>query len=1044
MKASKILAGLSAASIAASMLSMISFADDTAATIASGTIAYEKTAAEASWGVDTGYSVSLKDTFATWEDLTKYEKVTVTAEISDVVGTTADKFGLSFYDMGSSNWSWNLSGDAAFVDGKVSYDLDLASINPKGDEEVGDWGIQAYINDAVAGENYTANITYTITATEKAEGTPTEETPTETTEYNTEVTVNPGEHEYGGDWGSDGNIPLKVFQEAAKYDSPVQITLNSTRLEGYDYALAAMGDQHGWAKIYNEGAEAGSKFEWKAKSITGVTLKSSLSAEELDAADYVVLQNDGYFVYPSEAKDYEFTFTISPEAVKSFVANAEDEPAEDGSLWGGSLFQVYGIKINSMNLKFNADPQVVNAPSDEEGTLNAFLQFAVSDWSQSRWIDNDGTPGISVPINEDGSYSISYDNIYDVWKTDATSNLPGALVFTLDIPNVYDGPEGTKDENGKKYDDDNVRQLLYSDFAVTVDSILVDGEPIEFDASKFNFGNIENQTTNYRVELYNEYGTTKDDPGFDPALINGDTVTVNFTVSGMDSSPVTPEPENKDKIVYSDEVYTIYETEAGTYYIVNANSDTQNNVAVVDAMDEFPYDIEKVDTYILGQTTIDGDNYTIMSVVTDEGDTYYYLVKISQPISATGAIVPADWPVISQLNYSVPYDYEDTTSEDLFDYIKAIHDADPDANVEFRFQAIGTQEGSPVAAFLKVWEEDKTSSGKQIYVVKGTNDWGKYKEVGTEKVKVQDLNDDGTLKWETGKEKLPKIGANGEYVVKNDGSYDTEDVEVTYDGSTVRGKTLPKKPVMVEKWVDADGKRYDDADVEPKFAWHNYYITNEGLLNVQSTSDMAAGVTNNNRFSKLTAAQISTIRANNGIYYDDQYGSQTYGHFIVFGDGQTVKEYSFTLSASAIDQILEKSIRSNGGSLPYSTNIWKAAGAAMHGPIWLQAHSDTVPGAEGEKSLNARVYAVTTVKTPDQIPYMYGKADYKGMYTPVADPDASSSTSSTTTTTTAAASSPAASAASGDANADTGAAAGFGIAGLLLAGAAMVCAKKKH
>ena len=116
----------------------------------------------------------------------------------------------------------------------------------------------------------------------------------------------------------------------------------------------------------------------------------------------------------------------------------------------------------------------------------------------------------------------------------------------------------------------------------------------------------------------------------------------------------------------------------------------------------------------------------------------------------------------------------------------------------------------------------------------------------------------------------------------------------------------------------------------------------------------------------------------------------------------------------------------------------------MHGPIWLQAHSDTVPGAEGEKSLNARVYAVTTVKTPDQIPYMYGKADYKGMYTPVADPDASSSTSSTTTTTTAAASSPAASAASGDANADTGAAAGFGIAGLLLAGAAMVCAKKKH
>lgn len=1116
MKASKILAGLSAASIAASMLSMITVSADDLATKfgvqgfaqdnsawawnakkvdfnADGSVELTYNYSDLLAEVDTAtakvgsagiqfYDNNVVDGDGTGSTVTSKIEYKAVAEDGTVIKEGTIDFSKA-WDAKATNWNYpegNPKHTGAFVDnGTVA----LANQND-------DWAA------LVAYGDITVTATVSDIAVDKKDPDPVEAEDPKDDEPVTLPYSTTYEGEYAGDWKSDGNIDLNVW-EAVGEGKTAYVTIDSTRLEGYDYALAAIGDQHGWAKLYNEKAEAGSKFEWKANSIGGVTLKSSLTKEEIDNADEVILQDDGYFVYPAAAGDYKYTFSLSPEAIKSLLDNAADEPADDGSLWGGSMFQVYGVKINSVTVSLEAprEPVVVNPANEEHGVLDAWLQFAASDWSQSRWIDNNGEPGISVPINGDGSYSISYQNVFDPYMDDPESSIPGALVFTIDIPNVYDGPEGTKDANGKKYSDDNQRQLLYPGFNVVVDSIVVDGQEIEFDDSKFKFGNIENQTTNYRVELYNEYGTTKEDPAFDPAVINGDLVTVNFTVTGMDSA-------SEDKVIYTDDVYTLYQDDDGSYYIVNNDTDKSDTVEVVDSQDEFPYDLDKVTTYNIGQVTIDGDEYYIMSVTNEDGDTYFYLIKMSKPVAATGAIVPAEWPVISQLNYSVPYDYTDTTSEDLFDYIKAIHDADPEANVEFRFQAIGTQEGSPVAAFLKVWEAALKSDGTPKLVLKNTNDWGKYVEVEqktqevsykvTKEIEVKSLNGNGEGKYSTGSE-TKKIVAekkgwytfDGGFVgsskpdklsYKDDNGKDqtmdwpsgtlvevTDEVgdfkaNVTYylivdapegssykvgDALIIKDTSDQKDKINAAAETQIGGKLVDSVETEEKMEWHNYYITNEGLLNVQSTSDMAAGVTNNNRYSKLTAAQISTIRANDGIYYDDQYGSDTYGHFIVFGDGVTPKEYSFTLSASAIDQILEKSIRSNGGSLPYSTNTWKKAGVAMHGPIWLQAHDATVPtSVNGEKSLNARVYAVTTVKTPDQIPYMYGKADYKGMYTPVSD---SSSTASTTSSTAAAAaSSPAASAASGDANADTGAAAGFGIAGLLLAGAAMVCARKKH
>lgn len=1080
MKASRILAGLSAAAIAASMLSLVSVSADSTAVL-SDEISYEWTASESNT------TISVKALASSWDDLYALGDITLTATITPESGDATDCWA-QIFGMDSDTWTWK-SVSANFDEtGALTITGNMADFNPDNNPNLGDAGIQFGTGAELGeGESVKGTIKYTVAIDKSAARKPevkeeeptTPDTPVDESELNLDVTVNPGEHDYAGDWGSDGSVPLSVWQ-AIDPNTPVQVTVNATRLEGFDYALMAPGSEHGWFKFYNEG-----KDNWQKDAITGVTLKSSLSKEEQDDLKEIVLQNDGYFVFPAEATDYTFTYTLSGAAVKKMLDDAEEEPADDGSLWGGMMNQVYGIRINSIQIKAKGTAPTVNTPTGNPGgTLNAYMMYAVSDWSQSTFpFDDNGNvqdTAMGVAIDGDGQYELSYSNVYDVFGTDATNNL-NTLIFNIDIPAVYDGPNGTVDAEGNKYNDDNQRQLLYPNFAVTVDEILVDGQPVEFDASKFNFGNVENQTTNYRVELYNEYGSTKADPGIATAT-GGDNVTVKFTVSGMSEEPA------EDTIVYDDGVFTLYETAEGTYYLKAGEEVIQDPVEIVSDKDI----AEGGDYTEIAQVDLDmvGAEYFLGAIQQADGTTKYVIVAKAivapdpTPAESLGAVIPAEWPTVSQLNYSDPYDYIDTTSEDLFDYIKAIHDEDPDANVTFRFKATGTPEGLPIAAFLKVWEAATKPNGDPKLVKKGTNDWGKYVEVEQKDVELTFLgtiektvyeptedgtNSDGSTKYKKGEKVTIEVSEPGVYD-SNGNRVDAKNPAYPADCYvTVKQKDLEKKANVtyyivtysdnakypegykffvknddakkaIEELIAenaAGGEIVDEFETEEKMEWHNYYITDEGLLNVQSTTDMAPGVTNNNRFSNLTAAEISRIKENNGIFYSDtQNGAYPYGHFIVFGDGETEKEYSFTLSASAIDQILDKSIRSAGGSLPYSINTWKGASAAMHGPIWLQTH-------EVGNLNDTRVYAETVVRTPDEIPYLYGKANYEAMYTPVSE-NKNGTTTTTTTTTTASSSTPASSsAAASDPNADTGAAAGFGIAGLLLAGAAMVCAKKK-
>ncbi len=123
-------------------------------------------------------------------------------------------------------------------------------------------------------------------------------------------------------------------------------------------------------------------------------------------------------------------------------------------------------------------------------------------------------------------------------------------VFVIDIVGLIDGTEkydsSTKThipndaKSIKSQYDENAGAGPYkaSQIKATVDSIKFDGVEAEFDASKIVTGNIEPDNYNYRIEIYNVYGSTKDNsPLINPVKDDIDAMTsveITFTLSGLD------------------------------------------------------------------------------------------------------------------------------------------------------------------------------------------------------------------------------------------------------------------------------------------------------------------------------------------------------------------------------------------------------------------------------------------------------------------------------------------------------------------------------
>lgn len=248
-------------------------------------------------------------------------------------------------------------------------------------------------------------------------------------------------------------------------------------------------------------------------------------------------------------------------------ANLEDEPYID---------DVTGLEC------FIPQEGYVQQPTEFKG-YDAYLMFADmgeggSDWFWSN-MSGQGFPeadrgngafGVDADVTGNGEYTVSItaDSIASPDAVTGALNpqvltdtdnggyvFPaiGAVVFCVDITGICDGTmiAGTNKDTGewewteakknklKEGDDANINKNTMgaykgNELKVEVTSIKADGKEVEFDGSKIKYGNIEDNNNCYRIELYNEYGLTKEDPPIDPkSIMFSKELSVTFTIEGL-------------------------------------------------------------------------------------------------------------------------------------------------------------------------------------------------------------------------------------------------------------------------------------------------------------------------------------------------------------------------------------------------------------------------------------------------------------------------------------------------------------------------------
>ncbi|MCM1022722.1 MAG: hypothetical protein NC395_01525 [Prevotella sp.] len=128
-------------------------------------------------------------------------------------------------------------------------------------------------------------------------------------------------------------------------------------------------------------------------------------------------------------------------------------------------------------------------------SYNAKLGFADTAWAVQDWDS-------LVEVTGDGQYTL---------ESTAVAGASDFGVFVIDIEQMFAGaPEAT----------------------AVLDKVEVDGSEISFDASKIIYGDVE-EKGNYRIEIYNQYGDTKNNSPVNQATSIGSSLKITFTVSGL-------------------------------------------------------------------------------------------------------------------------------------------------------------------------------------------------------------------------------------------------------------------------------------------------------------------------------------------------------------------------------------------------------------------------------------------------------------------------------------------------------------------------------
>ncbi|MBN2164695.1 MAG: hypothetical protein JW717_00295 [Marinilabiliaceae bacterium] len=147
---------------------------------------------------------------------------------------------------------------------------------------------------------------------------------------------------------------------------------------------------------------------------------------------------------------------------------------------------------------------------------------------------------------------------------------------------------------------------------------------VAFDNSKLNYGDIENKG-NFRLEIYNAWGSTGKDPGLDPNNFSAkDAVFVNFTVSGIDSTLNTPATAY---IVFADGSWSTQQWDpgnAGDCQVTGDGTYTVSVNGVARGLTVFCVDIVGLATLPDDSTALNNVNAYVNSIYVDQNKDVLY------------------------------------------------------------------------------------------------------------------------------------------------------------------------------------------------------------------------------------------------------------------------------------------------------------------------------------------------------------------------------------------------------------------------------------
>ncbi len=177
---------------------------------------------------------------------------------------------------------------------------------------------------------------------------------------------------------------------------------------------------------------------------------------------------------------------------------------------------------------------------------DTFLMYASADWSAQN-MELGACPDGEVNITSDGTYTVSaYGMELEDEDTGEMVPIPavGAVVFCVDISDLALDLYGGKDAEGYGDCQTSADKMAFAKAAglnitdVSIQTKNVDGSVVDIavDQNNILFGDLEGNNK-IRLEIYNEYGESKNAPCIDPTTINfDDSISVTFTISGVGSS----------------------------------------------------------------------------------------------------------------------------------------------------------------------------------------------------------------------------------------------------------------------------------------------------------------------------------------------------------------------------------------------------------------------------------------------------------------------------------------------------------------------------